>query len=112
MLAVLPSIFFWGFASIFLVPKIQQIWQEAGLSGSKAQWLINLSDAFHHHFYFVAGGIILLLFLVERWWPRWPLYRRMVVTIAIVLFHTLVLFGITVLATCALLAVPIILKHH
>jgi hypothetical protein len=52
-----------------------------------------------------------VLRLVESRWEAWPRYRRGVVAAVVVFFHTAVLVGITTIATAALLAAPILLRH-
>jgi type II secretory pathway component PulF len=108
---VIPTLFFWLFADTFLVPKLEQLWRDTGLTGSKAQWLIGVSDVFHHNFYFILIGLLGLLFLVEFRWSSWTQYRRAVIAGLVLLFHTAVLVEITAIATTALLAAPIHLKH-
>lgn len=107
-----PSIFFWLFASVFLVPKLEQIWLEAGLSGSRVQWLMDASNFPRQYFYYIVPGGVLALLLVESYWTAWPRYRRVVVACVTLFFHTAVLIGITTIATSALVAAPLLHKHN
>src|SRR5690242_3666303 len=72
---LLPTIFCWLFAMLFLVPKLEQIWQLAGLTDSKVQWLMDASDGLKQHLNFIVGGVVLVLLLLEFRWPAWPRYR-------------------------------------
>lgn len=108
---LIPTVCFWLFARTVLVPKLEKLWQDAGLTGSRAQWLISISDAFQQNFYFIFLGITLPLLLAEFQWPQWPRYRRGAVAGLVVFFHTAVLFGITAIATAALSAAPLLLKN-
>jgi hypothetical protein len=108
---LIPTVLIWLFAGTVLVPKLEQLWRDTGLTGSRAQWLMDVSDVFHNNFYFIVTGLLAVLLLVEFRWAAWPRYRRGAVTAVVVLFHTAVLVGITTIATAALLAAPLLLKH-
>ena len=108
---LIPTVFIWLFAITFLAPKLEQLWRDTGLTGSKAQWLMDASDAFKSNFYFVVAGVVVVLLLLEFRWAAWPRYRRVVVACATLFFHTAVLVAITTIATAALLAAPLLLKH-
>lgn len=112
ILTLIPTIFIWLFADLFLVAKLKQLWGETGLSGSKAQWLMTLSDTFHQNFNFIVPGLMILLLFVELRWAAWPRYRRAVVAGIVLFFHTAVLVGVTTIATAALLAAPLLHKHN
>ena len=107
---LIPTIFFWLFAVTFLVPKLEQIWQLAGLSGSKAQWLMDLSHGLKQHFHLVVAALAVILLLLEFRWAAWPRYRRTVVACMTLIFHTAVLLGITTIAVAVCLAAPLLAK--
>lgn len=108
---LIPTIFFWLFATTFLVPKLEQIWQLAGLDGSKAQWLMDASNGLKHYFRFVVAGLVGILVLLEIRWAAWPRYRGTVVACVTLFFHTAVLLGITTIAVAVCLAAPLLTKH-
>jgi hypothetical protein len=108
---LIPTISFWLFAMIFLVPKLEQIWQLAGLDGSKAQWLMDVSYELNQHFYFIFAGVIVVLLLFELHWVAWPRYRQTVVACATLFLHTAVLLGITTIAVAVCIAAPLLTKH-
>lgn len=109
---LIPTIFFWLFAMTFLVPKLEQIWQLAGLSGSKAQWLMDVSYGLKGHFHFLVAGVVVALLLLEFRWAAWPRYRRTVVACVTLFFHTAVLLGITTIAVAVCLAAPLLTGHR
>ncbi|HYF34552.1 MAG TPA: hypothetical protein VD994_04620 [Prosthecobacter sp.] len=103
---VLPALFFWVFATIILLPRISQVWKDAGLEGSRPQWLMDLSWAFVLHFNVIVLALAAVLLLLELRYRKWPQYRRMVIGAATFLVNTAVLLGLTVICVSALLAVP------
>jgi hypothetical protein len=107
---LIPTIFFWTFASLFLVPKVEQIWDDAGLTGSKVQWLFDASDALKQSFYFIVAAAVLILLLLEFRWPAWPQYRRTVVACFTLFCHTAVLVGVTTIAVTVCVAAPRLAK--
>jgi hypothetical protein len=107
---LLPTIFIWLFAIAFLIPKLQQIWQLAGLAGSKVQWLMDASYTLKHGFHFIFAGVVLLFLLFESRWDAWPRYRRIVVACVTLFIHTSVLVGITAIAVAVCVAAPLLLK--
>lgn len=104
--SLIPAILVWIFANSFILPKLNQVWELAGLTGSKAQVVMDTSYALQKHFSFVfAGGVIVCLVLEVRW-AAWPRHRRIVVACVALFLNTAVLVGITATATAALLVVP------
>jgi len=108
---LLPALVVWFFAHTILLPKLEQLWQDTGLTGSKAQWLMDISHGFHDHFYYVFAGASVLLVILEFRWRAWPRYRRAVMAVATFLVNLAVLVFLTTIATAALLAAPMLLKH-
>jgi hypothetical protein len=94
-----------------LVPKLEKLWQDTGLTGSNVQWLMDASYLLRDNFYYVIAGMSVLLLILEFRWAAWPRYRRTVMACATLLFHTVVLVGITMIATSALLAAPMMGRH-
>lgn len=105
---LIPTIFFWLFALTFLVPKLEQMWQVAGLNASKVQWLMDLCDGLKQNFTFVVAGVVGVLLLLEFRWAAWPRYRRTVVACVTLFFHTAVLAGITAIAVAVCVAAPLL----
>lgn len=107
---ILPALVVWFFSNAWLLPKLEWLWQHTNLPGSKAQWLLEASRFFAHSAGSVIGGVFILLVLVERCFPAWPRYRRGVVAVFTVFFHTLVLLGLLTISVSVLLAAPLLTK--
>lgn len=107
---LIPTTLVWLFATLFLVPKVEQIWHLAGLTGSKVQWLMDASTILKESFNFVVAGAVLIVLLLEFRWPAWPRYRRAVVGCFTLFCHTAVLVGITTIAVTVCLAAPLLVK--
>lgn len=86
------------------------IWREAGLLGSRTQWLMSFSDAFRQNFWFIFISVALLFVFLELRIHTWPRYRRPMLFSATVLLNAAVFTWILSLATAALLAAPLLLK--
>jgi hypothetical protein len=80
------------------------------LTGSKAQWLFDVSHTFARSFHFVIPAFLVLLVVLELAIPAWPRRRRPVVVITTVLIHTTVLFGLAAIYTLVLIAAPVLTR--
>ena len=107
---IFPALFIWFFSNSFLLPRLQWLWQHTNLTGSKMQWLMDASNFLAHGMQFGFSGIILLLVALELCVSAWPRNRRVVVSIVTILFHTVVLLGLTAIATSVLLAAPLLTR--
>ena len=105
-----PRLDYLVFSNSFLLPKLQWLWQHNNLTGSKAQWLMDASNFLARGMQFGFSGIIVLLVALELCVSAWPRYRRTVVSIVTILFHTIVLLGLTAIATSVLLAAPLLTR--
>ena len=109
---LIPSALAWSFAGEFLLPRVQLIWRQAGLTASNAQWLMDSSSSFTRSMPYSFAAAFLILVLVEILWSAWPRFRRIVVACATLIFHTAVLADITSIAIAACLAAPLLAKHQ
>ena len=107
---IFPALFIWFFSNLFMLPKLEWLWEHTNLTGSKAQWLMDVSNFLAHSMQFIFGAVVLLLIVLELCVSVWPRYRRTVVSVIAVLFHTTVLLGLTAMATSVLLAAPLLTK--
>ncbi len=107
---IIPALIIWLFSNSFLLPKLQWLWHHTNLAGTKVQWLMDVSNFLAHGMQFVFSGIILLLVVLELCVHGWPRYRRTVISIVTVLFHTIVLLGLTAISTSVLLAAPFLTR--
>ena len=109
---LIPTMGVWSFAVAFLFPKVEYIWQDAGLTGSKVQWLMNALYAFGQSFYLLIAGAIVFFLVVEFRWAAWPRYRRTLVACITLFIHTAVLIAITAMAVAISLAAPLLAIHR
>jgi hypothetical protein len=100
----------WSFAFIVLLPKLETLWRDAGLSGSRAQWLMNAARGFYDNFYYILYGVVFLVMVLELRVKSWRRHRRLFLFIITFLLNSAVIFGILAVATDALLAVPLLAK--
>jgi len=107
---ILPALCIWIFANIFLLPKLQWLWERTNLTGSKAQWLMDVSYFLSNNIRVVFGFVALLLVVLELRVRAWPKYRRTVVSVLVVVIHTVVLLALASIATLVLLAAPLLTK--
>ena len=101
-----PSISIGAFAWNFVMPRARLIWQDAGLNGSRANWLMENTERTLPYLLFFALGFFGFVVAAEISWHNWRRYRRTVVTLFMLLVHTAVLVWITSLAVCTGLAGP------
>ena len=108
---VMPAVFLWIIAAIFVVPKLQQICLDAGLPTAAEGWnfmesCIRTTLFFSQHGVLIVGGTILILILLEWRFTKWPRYRRATVGVGAFLINSSILFTIFVMFVTALLAAP------
>ncbi|MEO7934127.1 MAG: hypothetical protein ABIT76_13315 [Chthoniobacterales bacterium] len=107
-----PSLAIWRFTLVFLFPKMEQVWKLAGLTHSKAQWLMDTSYALSYHGRILLYLAVALLIVMERYYKAWPRYRSPVVMSLTLLFYIFVLVTVTMVSTTVLLAAPLLTRAH
>lgn len=107
---LVPALLVWVFANLVMLPRVEKIWEMAGLSDSRAQWLIDLSRGLSNNLNFVAMGVGAVFVFLELRWSRWPRYRSGTIWTATFLINSAVLIGMVMICICATLAVPHLLK--
>ena len=112
MALLVPTTLVWLFAMTFLVPKLEQIWQLAGLTNSKPQWLVDSLYGLKQYFHFFVAGVVSVILLLEFRWAAWPRYRRTVIACATLFLHTAVLIGVTAIAVAVCVAAPVLAKSN
>jgi type II secretory pathway component PulF len=101
-----PALLLWQFARVFLFPKLETIWRDAGVSGSDMQWLMNTAKFLIQHGGLVMGAFALFLLLMEFYWRTRAGYRRLSVGIVVFLLNAAVLIDFTAMCSSALVAAP------
>ena len=107
---LLPAVSLWGFSAVFLFPKLQHIWRDAGFNNPTAHRFMGASNFFTSHAVFISSTIILVLILLEWHNSGWPRYRRGFIGLAVFFLNTAVLVLLTAMFTTALLAAPALLQ--
>jgi hypothetical protein len=104
---ILPAVSVWVFARAFLQPKLEVLWQEARLTGSRLQWLMDVSHFLMNGVMWIWAALMILVAIVEcaSWGRR---LRRSATTSVALFIQTTVLVGLAALATLALLAAPVL----
>src|SRR5436190_24312517 len=74
-LYLLPSIFVANFALAYVFPRAKQIWGEAGLNASKANWLMDSVEEMIPYFVFLGSGFIVFVVICSVAWSNWRRYR-------------------------------------
>ena len=105
--ALVPAVAACLIARAFILPKVMQIWAEAGLSGHGP---MAASLAILHN----VGSALLVatvIFLLVEWrWRGGAPFRGTLTTIAVILLNTAAFFGIMAMCVAAVLAAPNM--HH
>ena len=106
----LPALIIWTFSCVFLFPKLQQLWAEAGFQASPALAAADAARFVFSHGLLLSAGVLLTLILLEWRSSIWPRYRRAFVGVAAFLVNTSVLLFMTGMLVSALLAAPALLR--
>jgi len=117
-----PALIMWLLTVVFVLPKAAEICQAAGTTvfsfehsvpaiirawAAIGQAMIFLTS----HWFIIGGAIVLAFGLLERYFNRWPRYRRVAIGAGVFLFNAVVLVSLTLMIISILVAAPA-LKHH
>jgi len=103
-----PAICIWTFSVFFLMPKLQAICREAGVT---LPWAYQAAHFFADHWFLVTVSAIVAFVLLERRWSRWPEFRRISVGSAVFVVNAVIMALITLMVIMALLAAPGLVSH-
>ena len=107
---IFPALVIWSFSNVFLLPKLEYIWQQTGATNSKAQFLMDGSEFMGHQMRWVMLAFCGTVVFLEVFWSSWSRYRRGVIITITVIFQTIVLLGVAGVATATLVAAPLLGK--
>ena len=115
-----PALFLWAVAAVFVIPKLQQICQQAGLpdqTGPNTLWSLThmnilLVNIFRSHGFIIVAGLVAGMVLLEWRIQAWPRYRRAVVGIGTWVVNSLVLLSIFMMILTAVAIAPALLHHQ
>jgi ABC-type proline/glycine betaine transport system permease subunit len=105
VLLTVPTLALFSFSIIVHLPKLEQIWTEAGLDASRVQWLLDTCRFLPNNFYFICAALVLLLVLIEVKLKGWGRWRKRVLLGAVFMFQLLVMLELAFVTTASLLAV-------
>jgi hypothetical protein len=106
MMFALPGIIAWGFACVYLVPKIEAILSTAQVYPSKVDWLWRAPMLLVQHGQSLCIALALVLVLLELFVRGWARHRRVTVGVLVWVVNVAVLAGLTLLLIVVLIAAP------
>ena len=105
---VAPAICLWALSVLYVVPKVQQICQQAG--GYRLPNFVRVMLGLSEHSFLICGAIVLLLGVLEWRSSKWPRYRRATVGIGTFVLNSAVLISIFILVIVALTYAPALFR--
>ena len=106
----IPALSILGFSCVFLLPKLETIWRDAGFGVSSAITAVHVAYFVTQYFILIAATVIAVVALLEWRSSQWPRYRRASVCVAAFLTNTAILVFITAMLMTALMAAPGLLR--
>jgi hypothetical protein len=108
---LLPSLFFFVFASLVVFPKAQKLWLDAGSTVFNARWLLECNGVIISSIIWITPVLVLLFSFLElkvRGWPRW---RKPITAGLVILLNTYALTAVTASAVTMGLAATSVMKN-
>ncbi len=106
-----PALFFWAVVSVFVFPKVQQMWRDANIPTSDASWwLMGWLQFGVHNSKLIIGLILVALIAFEFSWQGWARLRRAALALAVFLLNTYLVFQITLVAFAMAVAGPALMN--
>src|SRR6185369_12305167 len=100
---LLPAVSLCAFSTLFLLPRLQMICNDAGVTVPNLfKIMIAMMEFLHDHGVLVLGAIVLMLVLVEWRSGKWPRYRRTSIGVGVFVVNSAVLVLITAMFTLAM----------
>lgn len=111
-----PALFLWTAATIFVLPKLEQICRDAGVASDFALWRIthpNLTAMilFREYGALCLAALVFTFVVLEWRSANWPRYRRATLGIGAFVLNLIVLVSIFVMIITATAAAPGLLQH-
>jgi hypothetical protein len=108
----IPALVILSFISIFLLPKLETIWRDAGFGAPSAITAVHVAYFVTRNLLIIGAAFLAVLVFLEWRSTHWPRYRKTAVDIAAFLTNTAVLVFITIMFMTAMLAAPALLRGH
>ncbi len=110
---LMPTVILFIFSNLIIMPKLGQIWRDAGISTSAAWWLFESVCFFFDHGRWIICAVVILLLLLERYASWWPRRRKLIVLALTISINTLMLLGFTAATITVLAAAPTLaVRYH
>jgi len=101
---VAPAAIAWGFACVYLVPKIKEVCYAARLEPTQLGWLWRAPWLVVRHSLSIWVAPIFILTVLELFGGGWARHRRVTVGFIVWVVNVIVLLGLTVLLILGLIA--------
>ena len=101
---VLPAVTAWGFACVYLVPKLKEICSAARLDYPQLGWLWRAPWLVVRHSLSIWVAPIFILVLLELFGRGWARHRRLTAGVIVWVVNVFVLLGLTLLLILGLIA--------
>jgi hypothetical protein len=106
---LIPAVALWTFAVMFLMPKLQAIGREAGIS---LPWPYAVATFFAEHWPVVLLVVMVPLALMEWRWRGWPTFRRISLGGVVFVLNAGVMVLITLMLVLALYVAPALMQRN
>ena len=101
----LPALIIWVFSLVFLLPKLQAVWNQAGFAAPPtALTAMNFSRYVQHNFFILVVAMGAVLVVVEWRSRSWPRYRAKLAWVTAFLVNTVVLVFLSAMFTTAVIS--------
>lgn len=101
----LPAVGAYVFTCILLLPKLKELWFNAGFDNPGARTVTAVFVGWSQHYFIIALALATLLALLEWRSSFWRTHRRLVCDAGVFLANAAVIFFLASLLTFALMAV-------
>ena len=106
-----PALVYLNFSALFLVPKLERIWEKAGPEITKAQWLLEVAIWLPKHLE-IALPLVVLPFVFLEWLvPAFRVRRARITSLLVILVNFAVMTTLVAIPTAGFLAAPLMAKN-
>ena len=108
---LLPALLAWWFSTMFLFPKLQQIWVEAGFRERPFLNILRTSNLLMEEVAWIGVGMVLIFGFLEWRGGAWARYRRSFLGVGVWVLNTAILVLLTAMLVSALIAAPALIRR-
>ena len=101
-----PAISILCFSCVFLIPKLETLWRDAGFTSPSALTFLHLAQFSVQHWLPISTIVIVVLAFLEWRSAGWPRYRRAMAGASVFVVNTVILVFMTMMFATALLVAP------